>query len=163
MIDLATHLVDLAAWVLGFPALTGVSSRLTHGGVPIRRDSDQCEDYGVAQLEFADGCVVQLACSWRSPAGRDAVIEAIFHGTRGGATLRNIDGSFYDFVAEFHDNTQTRMCAEPSDAWGGRAAIEWAQRLQAGHGFDPAADEYVRVAELIDAIYSNEVIARCAS
>jgi predicted dehydrogenase len=163
VIDLGTHLVDLAAWLLKFPPLTKVCSRLTHEGVPIRGAADVCEDYAVALLEFADGCVVQLACSWRAPAGRDAVIDATFHGTRGGATMRNVDGSFYDFVAEFHDSTNTTMHAKPPDAWGGRAAIDWAQRLQAGHGFDPAADEFIRVAEIIDAIYSNEVIAPCES
>jgi predicted dehydrogenase len=163
VIDLGTHLIDLAAWVLGFPALTGVASRLTRAGQPIRRDADECEDYAFAQLEFADGCVVQLACSWRSPAGRDAVIDASFHGTRGGATLRNVDGSFYNFVAELHDHTKTSIRAEPPDTWGGRAAVEWAARVGAGHGFDHAAHEYVRVAEMIDAIYANEVIPPCAS
>ncbi|HVI04086.1 MAG TPA: Gfo/Idh/MocA family oxidoreductase, partial [Enhygromyxa sp.] len=158
VIDLGTHLVDLAAWVLGFPALTRVSSRLTRAGEPIGRDADECEDHALAQLEFEGGCVVQLACSWRSPAGRDAVIDATFHGIHGGATLRNVDGSFYDFVAELHDHTRTEVCVEPPDAWGGRAAIDWAARLAAGQRFDPAADEFVRVAELLDAIYSNEVI-----
>jgi predicted dehydrogenase len=161
VIDLGIHLVDLAAWMLGFPELREVASRLTHGGASL--EHDQCEDYAFAQLEFADGCAVQLACSWRSPAGRDAVIDASFHGTHGGATMRNLDGSFYDFVAELHHGTTTTLLVEPPDAWGGRAAIAWAERLRAGTGFDPAADEYVRVAELIDAIYSNEVTARCTS
>lgn len=163
VIDLGTHLVDLAAWVLGFPALARVSSRLTRAGAPIARASDECEDYAFAQLEFADGCVVQLACSWCSPAGRDAVIDATFHGTRGGATLRNVDGSFYDFVAELHDHTKSEVRVEPPDNWGGRAAIDWAIRLAAGHGFDPAAEQFVHVAELIDAIYANEVGRQCAS
>lgn len=161
VIDLGTHLVDLAAWVLGFPELREVSSRLTCGGLPL--ETEQCEDYAFAQLEFADGCAVQLACSWRSPAGRDAIINASFHGTFGGATMRNLDGSFYDFVAELHHGTTTTVLVEPPDAWGGRAALEWVERVRAGTGFDESADEYVRVAELLDAIYANEVIVRCTS
>ena len=161
VIDLGIHLVDLAAWLLGFPALTRVSARLTHAGAPLPADGDQCEDHACAQLEFADGCVVQLACSWRSPAGRDAVIDANFHGTRGGATMRNVDGSFYDFVAELHDGTSTSILVEPPDAWGGRAAIEWIEQVRAGRGFDVAAEQHVRVARLIDAIYANEVISEC--
>ncbi|MFO7562039.1 MAG: Gfo/Idh/MocA family oxidoreductase [Enhygromyxa sp.] len=160
VIDLGVHLVDLAAWILGFPELAKISSRLTHGGAPLERGGDQCEDYAFAQLEFADGCVVQLACSWRAPAGRDALIDASFHGTRAGATVRNVDGSFYDFVAELHDGTSTTVLVEPPDAWGGRAAIAWAERVRSGAGFDPAAHEYVRVAELIDAIYLDEVPTR---
>jgi predicted dehydrogenase len=161
VIDLGIHLVDLAAWALEFPELVGVRSRLTHAGAPLEPDGDECEDYAFAQLEFADGCVVQLACSWRSPAGRDAVIDASFHGTSGGATLRNVDGSFYDFVAEMHDHTTTTSLVAPPDDWGGRAAIAWAQRVQARSGFDPAADEFVRVAALVDSIYANEVISPC--
>lgn len=163
VIDLGIHLVDLAAWILGFPALTRVAARLTHAGAPLESAGDQCEDHALAQLEFADGCVVQLACSWRSPAGRDAVIDACFIGTRGGATMRNVDGSFYDFVAELHDGTTTSTLIEPPDAWGGRAALDWLERVRAGRGFDAAADEYVHVARLIDAIYSNEVTSECAS
>ena len=49
---------------------------------------------------------MQLACSWRLPAGRDAVIEAAFYGTGGGAALRNVDGSFYDFGAERFEGTR---------------------------------------------------------
>lgn len=39
-----------------------------------------------------------MACSWKLPAGRDAMIELMIYGTRGGAALRNVEGSFYDFV-----------------------------------------------------------------
>ena len=43
----------------------------------------------------------------------------------------------------------------PPDAWAGRAAAEWAQRLAAGKGYDPAADRLVDVARVLDMIYAQ--------
>ena len=65
---------------------------------------------------------MQLACSWRLHAGCDAMISAAFHGTHGGAALRNVNGSFYDFVAERYRGTGRETLASPPDEWGGRAA-----------------------------------------
>jgi predicted dehydrogenase len=98
LIDLGIHLVDLALWCLDFPAVEEVTARLHQGGRPW--DGEAVEDHVAAQLSLAGGAVVQIACSWRLPAGRDAVIEASFYGTRGGASLRNAGGSFYDFTCE---------------------------------------------------------------
>ena len=60
------HLVDLALWTLGFPAVASVSGKLFAGGEPLRRRRDRVEDYAVATLELETGAAVQLACSWRS-------------------------------------------------------------------------------------------------
>jgi predicted dehydrogenase len=155
VIDLGIHLVDLALWTLGFPQVTEVSSRLWAGGRRLRGRPAVVEDQAVAQLDFAGGAVARLACSWNLHAGCDAVIEASFHGSRGGARLRNLNGSFYDFVAERFDGTRTTVLAEPPDAWGGRAAMAWAEALAAGGRFDPAAQQAVAVAEVVDAIYGR--------
>jgi len=146
VIDLGIHLVDLALWMLAFPQVHGVSTVL-HG--------EPLEDHAAVQLELEGGVVVRLACSWRLQAGRDCVFEASFYGTRGGASIRNVNGSFYDFVADRHDGTRTERIAEPPDDWGGRAAVDWARRLGAGAGFDPAVAENVRVHEVLDRIYGR--------
>ena len=144
VVDLGVHLIDLALWTLGFPNVAGVQAHL-HGG--------DVEDYASAQLELDCGAVVRLACSWRLHAGRDCVLDARFYGTRGGAGFRNVLGSFYDLVAERYDRTRTSAIVEPPDEWGGRAAVEWAQRVSAGDRFDPAAAELVAVHDVIDRIY----------
>lgn len=155
LMDLGIHLVDLALWLLGFPEVTGVHGRVLASGRPLRDIGHEVEDFAAAQLELATGAVVQLRCSWRLAAGRDAVIEAAFYGAGGGLALRNDDGSFYDFVAERYAGTQTTVLATPPDAWGGRAAVAWARALAAGAGFDPAAQELVTVAEILDRIYAS--------
>lgn len=153
VMDLGIHLVDLALWGTGFPDIARTQASLFAGGAPLH-GRDAVEDYAVATLDLADGAVVRLACSWRVHAGRDAVIEASFYGTEGGATLRNVDGSFYDFVAERHRGTARERLAGPPEEWGGRAAVDWARRLAAGEGFDPAAQHFVAAAEALDRIYA---------
>jgi hypothetical protein len=81
------------------------------------------------------------------------------HGSAGGrndagrAALRNIGGSFYDFTAELYRGTSTETLSAPPDAWGGRAAAEWAQRLGSDSRYDPPADRLVDVARVLDMIY----------
>lgn len=155
VMDLGVHLVDLTLWVLDFPAVREVSAHLFAAGEPLGARPDRVEDYAVATLELETGAVVRLACSWRLHAGREAVISADFYGAEGGATLRNLDGSFYDFAAERHRGTARETLASPPDVWGGRAAADWARRLAAGERFDPQAERLVEVAGVLDRIYGR--------
>ena len=153
VIDLGIHLVDLLLWALGFPAVTGVDARLWRQGRPV--GEDEVEDLCLATLDLDGGAVARLACSWFSHEGRDAIIEATFRGRDGSLALRNVDGSFYDFVAERHTGTATEVLVAPPDAWGGRAAVAWAERLAAGARFDPEAEHLVAVAEVLDRVYGR--------
>ena len=155
VMDLGVHLVDLALWALDFPDVAGVSARLFAGGEPLGGRPDRVEDYAVATLDLGTGAVVQLACSWRLQAGRDAIISATVYGTEGGVALHNVNGSFYDFTAERYRGTATEILSTPPDAWGGRSAAEWATRLAAGERFDAGAHRVVTVAQVIDRIYGR--------
>jgi predicted dehydrogenase len=153
VMDLGIHLVDLAFWVLGFPEVRRVSSQLFAQGRTLSKRGEAVEDYAAAQLELSSGTAVQLACSWKLPAGCDAVIEASFYGTKGGAAFRNVNGSFYDFTADVFWGTRRERLADPPDAWGGRAAVDWATRLAHGARFDPESERLVQVAGALDRIY----------
>jgi predicted dehydrogenase len=155
VMDLGVHLVDLALWALGWPAVERVESRLYHRGEPLSAGAALGEDYELANLDLAGGTRVRLACSWRLSAGQDAVIRADFHGTAAGATLANQSGSFYDFGAVLNRGTARETLASPPDAWGGRAAVEWARRLGEGDGFDAECEHLVQVAEVLDRIYGR--------
>ena len=156
VMDLGVHLVDLALWALGFPEIDGsVAAQLCAGGQPLSCGSGEVEDYATAQFRLATGVVVRLACSWRLQAGRAAVIEAAFYGTNGGAALRNVEGSFYDFAADRFSGTATEALTSGADEWGGRAAADWARRLAAGERFSRDAEQLVRVARVLDAIYAG--------
>ena len=148
VIDLGIHLVDMALWTLDFPRVHDVSARLFHHG------GHDVEDYATALIDVGE-TAVSLACSWNLPAGRDCVIAATFYGTRGAAAFRNVDGSFYDFVAEHYEKTKTTQLTQPGDAWGGRAIVDWAEKLADSSRFDPEIEHVIEVAETLDGIYRS--------
>lgn len=175
VIDLGTHLADLALWMFDDPEFENVEGRLFRHGRPL--EGHNVEDYAFAQWDLRfrppattssttesqnreappqDGNVaIRLACSWGLPAGRDAIIEATFYGTDGAVALRNINGSFYDFVIERFRGTQREQLAGPPDDWGGRAIVDWTRRLARSPRFDPACQRLADTAALIDAIYGR--------
>jgi predicted dehydrogenase len=153
LIDLGIHLVDLALWVLGFPAVSEVTAALRAAGAPALARGEGVEDFAAAQLSLEGGAAVQLACSWRLAAGQDCQLEAAFYGTRGGAALRNVRGSFFDFLVERFHGTRRELLAGPPDAWEGRAAVGWAEALARGARFDPAVERIADVQAVLDRIY----------
>ena len=155
--DLGCHLLDLARLFLGDLDAAAVHADLFVGGERLDPDPDRVEDLALAQVTLADGRVIRVACSWWLPAGRDAVVEASFVGDGGAISVRNVDGSFYDFEALRIEGRRTERIAEPPDDWGGRALVAWAERVERDRSFDPEIESVVRVAELIDRIYGRDV------
>jgi len=155
VIDLGVHLVDLALWCLNFPEVEQVSSSLFSKGQHITAADNIVEDYATASIQLKTGTHVQLTCSWNLPAGQEAMISAIFYGTNGGVAFKNTHGSFYDFVAERYYGTQTQTLCSPPDDWSGRAGVVWANRLAAGETFNAEAEEFIKVAQVLDLIYNR--------
>jgi predicted dehydrogenase len=155
VIDLGTHLVDLALWALGYPRVESVGSRLYARGNLLKPPVSEVEDYAVATIGLDNGATVNLACSWRINAGCDAVIEASFYGTEGGLSLKNVNGSFYDFKAELYKWTASETLELPPDDWGGRSALQWAEKLAVSKSYDPDIEHIVEVARVIDMIYGR--------
>ncbi len=154
VIDLGIHLVDLALWMLDFPEITGVQSRLFAKGKALNK-RNMVEDYGAVQIDLDNGAVMNLSCSWGLQAGCDAIIEMSIYGTKGGVSIKNVDGSFYDFTVERFRGTQRETLHRPPDAWGGRAGVAWARRLAVDSAFHPEIEQAVAVADIIDLIYEN--------
>ncbi|WP_022681707.1 Gfo/Idh/MocA family protein [Sphingobium bisphenolivorans] len=155
VMDLGIHLADLALWLLDFPEVVSVSSALKSNGRPLLDRGAACEDYATAMVELASGATLRLTCSWRLHAGQDAIISAAFYGTEGGAQIRNMDGSFYDFAAEYMRGTSCERLTSPPDDWGGRAIVDWSNRLAVDRGFDAGAERLLDVARLLDRIYAG--------
>jgi predicted dehydrogenase len=153
LIDLGVHLVDLVLWIFDFPEVMEAHGTLLRDGRPVR--TDEVEDYATAELRLANGVNARIACSWNLSAGRDAVIEATFYGTKGGAAMRNENGSFFDFSSDlFHGQNRERLTALPDD-WSGRAAAEWVHKLAAGQRFGGTTSGLVETARVLDALYSD--------
>ena len=150
LLDLGTHLVDLALWVLDWPAVVDIDARL------LRRGGHAVEDLAVGRLGLDTGATVSLACSWNLPVGRNCAIAVRFFGRDGGAALVNVDGSFYELRAERYRGTVTEPLTEPQDDidWPGRAICDWARRLAAGARYDAEIERVVDVAQVLDRIYA---------
>lgn len=146
LIDLGTHLVDLALWLTGAEGVEVKTARV------LSLRCEEVEDQASAELALGD-VRARLACSWFQPAGRDCVFECTAWGGEGAVSVRNVDGSFYDFRAERWRGTAAETLVEPPDGWGGRAIAAWGRRLAAGRGYDRAADELEPLARAIDEIY----------
>ncbi|HET7315751.1 Gfo/Idh/MocA family oxidoreductase [Salinisphaera sp.] len=162
VLDLGVHLIDLALWVFDYPVVERVTGRCYAGGELLPADDGRLnelpvEDYASLQLVLANGATVDISCSWHLPLGRSADIQAEFYGTRGGAGVRNVAGSFFDFRSELHDGCTTQVLYEPAQEgpWSGRAIVGWARQLAADGRFDAASEGVVVVAEAIDAIYAT--------
>jgi predicted dehydrogenase len=154
LVDLGTHLLDLGLWLTGARGATVESARLLRRGDPLRDAGDDAvEDFAVAQLVTDSGVTMRMACSWHLPVGRDCAFECTVFGTDGAVSIRNVDGSFYDFVARRHHGTRSELLTEPPDPWGPRALATWAGALAAGRGFDAEADELTDRAAILDEIY----------
>lgn len=154
LIDLGIHLIDLILWIKEFPVVKNVSGRLYSLGKKLEKNGS-VEDYVSANFDLDGGCAVDLSCSWKLHAGADAVISIVVYGTKGGVRLSNVNGSFYDFCLEKLEGTKRRTICEPPDDWGGRAAVNWAQKLYDGEGFDSEVLNAIRVASVMDAIYQS--------
>lgn len=161
LIDLGIHLADAALWILRSP-VASISSTLFAEGRRLPPGAQAIEDYASARLLLESGVLVNLSCSWKIHAGCDAVIEVSVYGTDGGASLRNIGGSFTEFRTEHFRGTSRQLVAEPPDPWGGGAIVAWARNLAESAAFDPAIEQHEEVARILDRIYGIEELTPAA-
>jgi predicted dehydrogenase len=153
LIDLGVHLVDLALWLFDFPDVLEARCTLLRDGHQLR--DKEVENYATGQIRLGNGVDVRIACSWNLSAGSDAVIQATFYGTEGGAQMHNEGGSFFDFSADLFKGRDRRPIASPPDDWGGRAAAEWVRKLAAGERFGGSTSGLLQTAEALDRLYGR--------
>lgn len=156
LLDLGSHLLDLCHWLLGARNPVEVHGRCFHAGSHLPPPVTAPEDLVMADISYAGGMRVHLACSWRASVGRGAVITCRVLGTRGGATIRNVGGSFYDFQIELHRGATTTVLASPPDAWPGRALLAWTHRLAQAATCGEDLDVLAATAAVIDRIYGRD-------
>lgn len=152
VMDLDIHLVDLAMWLLSSDDVSAVSSDLFERGKKLQPPYHTVEDYALANF-ILGSTRTRLSCSWNLHAGRDATIEIHLHGTQGGLSICNVNGSFYDFEVHHFKGTSSQKIAGYPDEWGGRALIEWTRDLERNASFDPDVEQALKVADVIDRIY----------
>ena len=153
LMDLGVHQIDLPLWLLRTPAVLSVEGCVFRDGEPL--DEVGIDDFAIAHLELEGGARVQVAVSWKAHAGADCVIRTTVFGTRGGAELRNVDGSFYDFELVRHRGRETEGVVRESGEWLGRGIVRWAERLAERPGYDPEIESSIEVTRIVDAVYGR--------
>lgn len=154
VLDLGIHLIDLMLYALDFPEVDKVQSSLYAKGVSVK-GKEEVEDYASVIMELENDINAQLACSWNLKAGCEAVIEASFYGTNGGVALKNVSGSFYDFTGVRNWGTQSEMLVQPPDNWGGRAMVDWVQKLSVNPDYTSESEHFIKSAKVLDRIYGR--------
>ncbi|HEX2139545.1 MAG TPA: Gfo/Idh/MocA family oxidoreductase [Woeseiaceae bacterium] len=155
LLDLGCHLLDLCHWLLGARDPVDVRARCFKGGERLRPPVAVPEDFVMADIDYGSGQHVHLSCSWRASAGCGAIIGCRIFGTEGGAELRNVNGSFYDFEIALNRGAESELLGSPPDPWPGRALLEWAGRLRDGAASGDDFDALATTAGVIDDIYGR--------
>lgn len=155
VMDLGIHMIDLSLWVSGFPSVDRVTSNLYSNGKKKHGRAGNVEDFATVLISCSNGLSINVACSWKLSTGNDAIIEFTIYGSKGCLSMKNVNGSFYDFHA-YQMNGRTGVCiqSEPDD-WGGRAIFDWAERVSKSGSYEKCSGELLNVAEVIDSIYEN--------
>lgn len=152
VIDLGIHLVDLAMWLLSSDDVRDVASDIFQGGKKLQPPYTAVEDYAAVNFMLSQ-THTRLSCSWNLHAGRDATIEIHLHGTQGGLSICNLNGSLHEFDIHHFKGTAKQKLCDQSDACGGGALLDWVKDLERSSTFDPNVEQAVRVADVIDQIY----------
>ncbi len=157
LVELGSHLVDLALHVLDEPAIHAVSGRRYASGRPLApRQWRTPDDHVIADLIVGHDTSIRLACSWRAAIGQEAIVEASFVGTRGTLRLHNVAGMLDGFRVEHCEGSRCRTLGGTRDAWRGRMADAWARQLARDPTFDTAAARIPLVARILDRIAGRE-------
>ncbi len=155
VMDLGIHLIDLIQWFFPEAEIEQLHSNLYAKGVRINGNHRAIEDYATVQMVHSNDMTSQCTCSWNIPAGKDAIIQMDLYGTEGGASFRNVNGSFYDFKATWNKGTKAQVISMPPYEWSGKAILDWTERLSEANRFNEDAESYIRTARVIDRIYGR--------
>ncbi|MFZ1994378.1 MAG: Gfo/Idh/MocA family oxidoreductase [Solirubrobacteraceae bacterium] len=156
LIDLGTHLVDLALWLTGGRTVEVRAAQVLREGRPLDRSAepDAVEDFALAHLVIDSRIAARVACSWQEPVGADCEIAVTVRGSDAAVQIANVDGSFLDFSAHRLRGRQRELMCDPPDEWGPRALTAWARALVTDPGYDPAIEGAITVAAALDATYA---------
>jgi predicted dehydrogenase len=157
LMDLGIHLIDALFFL--FPSLDireAKAKRFSKGSLVT--DEEAVEDFAHASISGSSSSgelSATLATSWNLPAGQEAAIGISVYGSSGGAQFTNLNGSFYHFEARHLHGTSYTTFSAPPDNWSGRTAAVWAEELQQNPHYNPKAEQFVQVAQVLDSLYER--------
>ncbi len=148
LMDLGLQMLDLALWVLGYPAPRRIVCH-THPG-----EGMEVEDAAALLVELEGGCVVSVEATWSLLAARDRQYLHLL-GSRGSASLsplavhKEVEHGLLDVTPQLEagrTNVYTGTYRDQLDHFAG---------VMAGTRVAPLPEEQVRLMELITAAYRS--------
>lgn len=153
LMDLGVHLLDLVLHLL--TPEDGPPPQILQAAGRSWPEADPIDRFTTARLLLDSGLPVHLAVSWEAHTGRDCDFRLRVHGSRGGACLRNVGGSFYDFELACFDGRSERITAREQGGWLDRGILDWTRRLGRSRRYDPEIERSLPVARALDAVYGR--------
>jgi predicted dehydrogenase len=142
-------------WMLEYPKVKNVTGAIYWKGSRKKETlKSTVEDFAEAGIELESGTMIKMASSWKISAGCNAVINWTFYGTNGTICIRNVNGSFYDFITEKYNGTSRIVLNKSPQNWGDMAIREWAKKVSRKNNFDSDIENVYQVASIIDTVYS---------
>jgi predicted dehydrogenase len=113
--DLGAHMIDLAMWIMGFPAIADVSGRMYNNFLPewVSQFGPQyghdADDHTVGFVRFENGASLQIEMSFGQHVGQEQVLSEFF-GTKGGAVRDAMHGlKLFGEVAGSYTTTEPKL------------------------------------------------------
>ena len=162
LIDLGVHRLDLALWLMDFPAVAAVTgatyAALGRAYAARTASSFDVEDFAVGFVRFVNGASLVLEASWALNQPYAELMETWVYGTAGGMVQRNtavsnqFEAELYreDAAGAFH---ATRLRPGPDQQR--TVQEEFIDSVIAGRSPSAPAEHAVIAMQVIDALYES--------
>jgi predicted dehydrogenase len=156
LLDLGTHRLDLALWMLDFPQVRDVRAATSRALLQRRNDGGDVEDSAAAWLELDGGITVQAEMSFLGhlPRAEDVLLE--LRGTEASLRVSNLGDSYRDYTLTvfrggpgIHEQVTYPVLPDPPSLYG-----DFVAAVATGTPAICPGDQASAVAELIDRLYT---------
>ena len=156
--DLGAHMIDLALWIMGFPAIADVSGRsytnflpawAAQHGPQFKADAD---DHSVGFVRFENGASLQVEMSFGQHLDQEVVLNEFF-GTKGGAVRDAQHGlKLFGEAAGSYTTTAPRL---RSNAATGTTQANFVTSILEGTPPMVTPEQGIALMRVIDGLYAS--------
>lgn len=161
LIDLGVHRLDLALWLMGYPAPVWVmGSTYNHIASDLAQRQGKTfdvEDMAVALIKFDNGATLEVEASWAGNIAEHELMQTRLLGTKAGLLQHNVHGT-YELEAKIfqeRDGAQYDMELRPPVPDATTPMAHFVDALLADRPHIATGEEGLIVMELLDAIYDS--------
>jgi predicted dehydrogenase len=161
LIDLGVHRLDLALWLLGYPAAEWVLARsYDHlGSARARAEGKKytVEDLAAGFITFRNGMAVEVEASWAAHIAEEELMETRLLGTKAGLVQRNVRGeyTFEAYAYTERDGTLYDIALSALPERARSAYFVFAESIARDVPHPATGEEGLAVMQILDSIYES--------